>query len=859
MPALLESIASYVPALSVRRFAAHPVALTQPEQERFQAAVLFADISGFTALAERLAQRGPAGAEELTRLLNSYFGRLIDLVNAHGGEIVKFAGDALLAWWAVDKDEGGSGTTDDGRRTTEEEPPSTVHRPPSALSEVTQRAAQCGLAVQQALHDYQEAEGVRLSLRVGIGAGEVSTMHLGGVYGRWEFLPTGAPLVQASLAEQQAEPGELVLSPEAWRLGQNQFVGQPLPAGGLRLEAMPSALPLRAAVPPPPLTAEAATALRAYIPGAIFARLTAGQTGWLAELRHVTVLFLNLPDLNSPPELEQAQTIFYALQQALYRYEGSINKLNVDDKGVTLVAALGLPPLAHEDDAARAAQAALAMRAELQKLGLRSAIGIATGRAFCGSVGSEIRREYTMIGDVVNLAARLMQAAPEDILCNTATYQEAQARLTFEVLSPISVKGKLEPVAVHRPRGLVKKTTSVRGAQTGIVGRLAERGVLADELQGLMLGGEGGVVVIEGEAGIGKSRLVDELRRQADSLGLTTFSGAGDAIEKSSLYYAWRGVFSQLLDLEILSSPEARRRHILDLLDLEPGLLRLAPLLNEVLPMLDLPDTDFTRGLTAQERADHTRHLLLELLQASVTRSPKVVILEDAHWQDSASWALLLAVSRRVHPLLLVIGTRPLGDAPPEEYAQLLATAGLRRLQLQALPSDETVALAAQRLGCAALPPAIVKLIQEKAQGNPFYSEELVYALRDTGLIRIVDGACELTAAGGDLSSLSLPDTVQGIIISRIDQLAPPQQLALKAASVIGRIFAFRVLRDIHPVEDDKPELANYLDSLSKLEITPQETPEPDLAYIFKHIITQEVAYNLMLFAQRRKLHQAVA
>src|SRR5207244_7841419 len=143
--------------------------------------------------------------------------------------------------------------------------------------EAAQRGAQWGLAVQAALHDYQEAEGVRLSLRVGIGAGEILTMHLGGRFGRWEFLPTGAPLVQSNLAEQEAEPGEVVLSPEVWRLGQNQFVGQPLPSGNVRLEAMPAPLPLRAIRPPPPLTSEVATALRAYIPGAIFSRLTAGH------------------------------------------------------------------------------------------------------------------------------------------------------------------------------------------------------------------------------------------------------------------------------------------------------------------------------------------------------------------------------------------------------------------------------------------------------------------------------------------------------------------------------------------------------------------------------------------------------
>jgi class 3 adenylate cyclase len=281
--------------------------------------------------------------------------------------------------------------------------------------------------------------------------------------------------------------------------------------------------------------------MRAYIPGAILTRLAAGQISWLAELRRVTVIFINLPDLNHTMPLEQAQTVMRTLQAALYRYEGSINKLNVDDKGVTLVAALGLPPLAHEDDAIRGVQAALAMQTALRDLGLRSAIGITTGRAFCGAIGSEQRREYTMIGNVVNLAARLMQAATGDILSDTATVQAAQTHLVFESLPAISIKGRAEPVLVFRPRG---ETKTVVRPQAAIVGRNAERMLLSDQIQRLLRSEESGVVVIEGEAGIGKSRLVEELQRQAQVLGVNSLVGFGDAIEKSRPYHAWRDLRS---------------------------------------------------------------------------------------------------------------------------------------------------------------------------------------------------------------------------------------------------------------------------------------------------------------------------
>ncbi len=846
MPALLEIISSYVPPMIIRRCVASPLTqepLDNPTMERFPAVAFFADISGFTALTERLAQRGPAGTEELTRIINNYFGQLIEIISAHEGqvEVVKFAGDALLAVWPVfDGD----------------------------AAAAVRRAAQCGLAVQSRLRDYS-AEGVRLSLRVGIGVGEIVTMYVGGVFKRWELLVAGAPLVQMASAEHEAQPGDVVLSAEAWNEVKGVCIGQPRANGNVRLEALRSSSALSGlSTRMHPViedfefggdadkTKALEKSLLSFIPGAISARITAGQTDWLAELRRITVLFVNLPglDYDSPGALERTQVAMRALQETLYRFEGSINKLSVDDKGITLIAALGLPPLAHEDDAVRGVEAALAMQAKLKELGWRNSIGIATGRVFCGAVGSELRREYTMIGDVVNLAARLMQAAPDDLLCDATTFQVAQSQLLFESLPPITVKGKAEPVALYRPRGRIKKAVRPPNA---LVGRTAELDILLQELNTLHQTKQGGVVVIEGEAGIGKSRLLEELRKQANNRRIGVFSGSGDAVEKFTPYYAWRSVFSQLFDLEVLVNPESRRQHILDLLEIEPELLELAPLLNSIL-LLELPDNETTAPMVGQVRADKTRDMLLDSIRASAARSPKLLIIENAHWLDSASWALLWLIRQHVKPLLVVLAHRPMPETSLE-YRQLLDLPGTKQIRLDNLASGESLALAAQRLGVVSLPRKVANLILEKAQGNPFFTEELAYALRDSGMLVIKDGECRMAPGTNDLQALNFPDTVQAVTTSRIDRLTPSQQLTLKTASVIGRVFPLRLLREIYPVKNDKEQLTSYLESMQKLELTSQMSPEPELAYLFKQAITQEVAYNLMLFAQRRQLHRSVA
>ncbi|MGB7876845.1 MAG: AAA family ATPase, partial [Anaerolineales bacterium] len=402
-------------------------------------------------------------------------------------------------------------------------------------------------------------------------------------------------------------------------------------------------------------------------------------------------------------------------------------------------------------------------------------------------------------------------------------------------------------------------------AQTTIFGRQKEREYLSQQLETLRNGGDLPLIFIQGEAGIGKSRLVADLVEVAKSGGTPYWIGSGEAIEKSTPYLAWRSVFTHFFELEGLSenaSPretEAAQEQIISYLTkVDSSLAPMAPLLNVVLPF-HFPDNEFTAQLSGEVRANQTHDLCIALFKHVTANRPHLLIMEDAHWLDSASWVLLRLVSRDVPSLLIVTVMRPVHDPVQPDLARMLARPKIQKLSLESLPASEIETLICYRLGVDSLPQEVTRFIRERAEGHPFFSEELAYALRDNGLITIADGECRLTPDAGDLREVNFPDTLDGVIISRIDTLPAQEQLLLKVASVIGRIFALRILRDVHPVDSDKPKLPEYLSHLQTLDITPLETPEPDLAYIFKHIITQEVTYNLLLFAQRRELHRVVA
>src|SRR5574339_932262 len=211
--ALTELLASYVPKLIQNRVIADPSPIESPVAEEFQAAILFADISGFTLLTERLAERGPTGVETLARILNEYFGQLIDIIHDYGGDVVKFAGDAVIAVWPIVADDVAAGGTGEGGPISRAD-----------LWQWTMRASECAMTIRERLSNYQ-VEDASLYLKLAVSTGHITAAHVGGVFSRWEFLLTGNPLIELGIANTLAKAGDIVVTPSAWRLIRNDSIG----------------------------------------------------------------------------------------------------------------------------------------------------------------------------------------------------------------------------------------------------------------------------------------------------------------------------------------------------------------------------------------------------------------------------------------------------------------------------------------------------------------------------------------------------------------------------------------------------------------------------------------------------------
>lgn len=824
------------PEAYIARDRRRALAARQDMPDRVEGAALFADISGFTPLTEALVEElGPQrGAEELTANLGRAFHAIIEQLDRRGGDVIYFSGDAITCW--LDGDDG-------------------------------LRATAAGLAMQDAMARVGSittpgGTAVQLQLKVAVASGRARRFVVGDPAIQLIDVLAGALIDDLADAEHHAEKGEVVLDESALiALGDRVRISgrREDPDRGRAfgvVERLLVDVPTLEVEEPPPLDEALVTP---WILPEVYERLRSGRGELLAELRPAYPVFLRFAGIDyddDPAAIEKLDAFVVHAQRIMAGYGGNVLQLTLGDKGAYLYGVFG-SPIAHEDDAARAATAALELRDLERTTEARDIqIGVTRGRLRSGTYGHAMRRTFVCLGDAVNLSARLMSAAPPGrIYVDDRVRQEAGDAYIWEQLPDLSVKGKKGAIVAHALNGSLERASRRKTRyQLDLVGRRAELERLESSLDAT-IAGDGRIIGIAAEAGMGKSRLIAEFVRSARRRGLFVAFGECQSFGTNTSYFVWREIWRRLFHIEEDEPADRQRERITTALAaIDPALVTRAPLLASVVGV-DIPDNAMTATLDAKVRKASLEDLLSVFLRARSAHEPVVLVLEDCHWIDALSRDLLEVIGRSTAalPVLVVLAYRPATEVGGGLGVERIAD--FAEITLAELGSDEAAALIrsklAQVLGAAddrTLSDGLVTLVTERSQGNPFYIEELISFIAAQG-VDLGDAAA--------VRGMQLPESLHSLVLSRIDAMSDGPRRTLKVASVVGRVFEAPILPGAYP---EVGSLADVLDHLAALRAADLVTldREQDHAYLFKHVATQEVAYESVPFGVRAMLHGKV-
>jgi class 3 adenylate cyclase/tetratricopeptide (TPR) repeat protein len=749
------------------------------------------DISGFTALSERLQAKGRVGAEELILLISGVFEGLIAIAHRHGGDVLKFRGDALLLLFAGDGHE--------------------------------LRACRAASAMQWLIEETGETMSsvgpVTLRMATGIYTGDCHFFLVGSTHR--ELVVTGPAATGVVKLEDAAESGEVLVSAAtaealdaAWLVGERDGASlvsvPPEPSSGLPVEIDVAEDDLEPFIPEP---------LRRHL------ALEAGE----GEHRTVTVAFLNFSGVDGLLREEGAEAVFQELELLGRSVSDAAAELgvtwlesDVDVNGGKFYLVAGAPT-SGGDDEERMLRALKVILQTPTRLTLRA--GANRGPAFAGDVGAVTRRTYAVMGDTVNLAARLTGRAEAGAILASADVLE-RSRTRFETShEPFLVKGKDRPVVAYTvgaPAGVREQAVE----QLPLVGREDELEALRGAVDAARVR-QFQLVELVGEPGIGKSRLIAELKTLA--LGFQQLETRCEAYESSNAFFSVRSLLRPLAGITPDQTAEAAGAQ------LAPFIQTVMPDLAPWLPLLavpfraEVPSTPETDEIDAAFRRDKL-HDVVSQFMTRVLLMPTLIVVEDVHWIDDASGFLLrhLAASPMPRPWLVCMTRRPEGEP--------FAVDGHgTQLALGPLPEEQAASLALAAAGDLALSELQLETLTERAGGNPLFVRELVGASR--------------AGAGTDV----LPETVETLLTSRIDRLDPADRLLLRYASVVGPRFDVDLLDEILVDEPVEPGDLERWQRLS--EFVERETSE---ALRFRHDLFRAMAYEGLSFRRRREIHGKV-
>ncbi len=611
---------------------------------------------------------------------------------------------------------------------------------------------------------------------------------------------------------------------------------------------------------------------QSYIPQLLRNKISSARIE--GEIKNVTVLFADISGFTAlsekldPEEItELINNCFKVLIEVIYRYEGTIDKFIGD----CIMAIFGAP-LTHEDDPERAVHTSLEMMAALNRFNekhgenLSIHIGINSGVVIAGGVGSDLRMDYTVMGDTVNLAQRLLGQAKDEILVSESVYRKTNYLFKLKGLAPVKVKGKSKKIKPYRVIGIKEKPKIKRGIPglySPLVGRDKEFETLKLITENLLKGKPGAVSII-GEAGLGKSRLIEEIRKYVGEK-VTCLRGRALSFSKTLSFGIFLDQIRSYLDISKLDLELDARKKLR-----EKTKKLFKKKINEYYPYLCL----FLSINVPENLKEKVKYLDPESLRLQVfvsvkalfrelsRREPLILYFEDMHWIDPESLELItfLLDGLKDSTILFLFETRPEKETGLYRIKNSIKNAFKKRyteIRLKPLSTDNAYVMVLKLLKITGFPHNISSLILEKSQGNPFYIEEIIRSFIDAGILKKKNGVWNFEK---DPSFFEIPDTVEAVISSRVDRLPVDAKQIVGKASVIGNNFHYRILSCI----SEKNKLESSLNVLENKEFIMKKSSATltllqDLEYIFKHILIKDVAYKGLLKKKRRQIHKKTA
>jgi len=804
--------------------------------------ILFADMSGFSRLGAGFASTFERGAEELRTVMNTLFDAVVSDITSHGGSVLYFAGDAVFAVWPLAS-----------RSDIPADRQAAGHNTCS-----TAQAVHAGLAIQSTCHSLSKGGLLHngdseLRMRVAIDHGDINLRHIvdNSQHDDCRYVMLEGPLMKRLQALGDCASAEgIFVTTDAMSAATGDWISRDAGQGKIVTDIASNAAIVDSSVDLN--TAPAELDLSPYVAKETSSQLSSLQSDWLSEYRETQILFISF-NIDDTSTTDAAADVVRIASSSVRSGGGQVVQLINDDKGMVLVAAWGLALNSHENNAERAIKCGVQIVEACRQIEVRAGAGVSCGKIFAGLLGNDNRLSFTLIGDAVNRAAAMMQHASQplsgSLLCDHDTREAASKRFTFDHFQDIQLKGQRAATPLYQPTSELLREVDHSGEMVGRQKERAQLGTLMAANQA-----QPRVVHIEGVAGLGKSRLASFFVDQLTSQNITFAKLTADSMRRTTGFASFKPLVAGLLPPGIEQPSAAAEALIKELVAEEYE--SWIPLLSPVLPFT-LDDNATTKALSGGGRSENTRSVMVSLLQSIFPADLRFLILEDAHWCDSASWQLIEALERAIPQLTIVIVSRPLDLMQlPTEVRRLFADAAL--ISLEPLDTLETDQLVCNELKLNSVDSDAVQLIYKQAEGHPLYTKAFSKSLVDREILSTEAGYGHLKLGDVALQSVEFPDGLAGVFAEQLAAMPPEVQLSLKVASIQGRLFDLPLLQAVHPDKRNASEINEHIRAGIRAGLIDSTTDENG-QHRFHHALIVDTIYKLLVTGQRQSLHEAIA